>query len=116
MINWTARAKSEILETVGVGTDKTRETPLSSVLSVPHRAVYGKNEGVSSVSSVGVQAFSEKHVSSEQLLEAAMLACDHHHDGPAAREQMRADCLALPVDLRADLLAHFKQTYPESKT
>lgn len=50
------------------------------------------------------------------LLAAAMHVCDHHHDGPAAREQMRADCLALPVDLRADLLAHFKQTYPESKT
>lgn len=50
-----------------------------------------------------------------QLLAAAMRACDQHHDGPAAREQMRADCLALPVDLRADLLAHFQQTYPESK-
>lgn len=50
-----------------------------------------------------------------QLLAAAMLACDHHGDNPAAREAMRADCLATPPHLRADLLAHFQQTYPESK-
>ena len=61
MINWTARAKSEILETAGGGTDKTRETPLSSVSSVPHGAIYEKTEGVSSVSSVGDQPLSEKH-------------------------------------------------------
>ena len=62
MINWTARAKSEILETAGRGTDKTRETPLLSVSSVAHGAIYEKTEGVSSVSSVGVQPLSEKHV------------------------------------------------------
>ncbi|ABE44884.1 hypothetical protein [Polaromonas sp. JS666] len=45
------------------------------------------------------------------LLKAAMLACDHHGDNPAAREAMCADCLATPPHLRADLLAHFKQTY-----
>lgn len=51
-----------------------------------------------------------------ELIKAAMLACDHHGDGPAARHAMRADCLATPQHLRADLLAHLKQTYPESKT
>lgn len=61
MINWTARAKSEILETAGGGTDKTRETPLSSVSSVLHGAIDEKTEGVSSVSSVGVQPLSENH-------------------------------------------------------
>lgn len=56
------------------------------------------------------------HETTISLLAAAMLACDHHGDNPAAREAMRADCLATPPHLRADLLAHFKQTYPESKT
>ena len=60
MTNWTARAKSEILETVGGGTDKTRETRLSSVSSVVNRGIYEKTEGVSSVSSVGGRAVSEK--------------------------------------------------------
>lgn len=46
-----------------------------------------------------------------QLLQAAMRACDYWHDSPAAREQMRQDCLNTPPHLRADLLAHFRQTY-----
>lgn len=50
------------------------------------------------------------------LLKAAMRACDYHGDGKAGRDQMRAECLATPPTLQADLLTHFKQTYPESKT
>ncbi len=46
-----------------------------------------------------------------QLLLAAMRACDHHRDGPEAREQMRQDCLNTPPHLRADLLAHFQKEY-----
>ncbi len=45
-----------------------------------------------------------------QLLQAAMRVCDHWNDSPAAREQMRQDCLNTPPNLRADLLAHFKNT------
>lgn len=45
-----------------------------------------------------------------ELLDWAMRTCDRHGDGPEAREAMRRDCLATPVHLRADLLAHFKQT------
>lgn len=47
-----------------------------------------------------------------QLLAAAMRACDHHHDGPAAREQMRRECLELPPHLQRDLLDHFKGKRP----
>jgi len=47
-----------------------------------------------------------------ELLTAAMHACNHWGDGPAAREQMRRDCLNTPPHLRADLLAHFRTTYP----
>ena len=51
------------------------------------------------------------HRVTSALLKAAMQACDHHGDSESAREQMRADCLATPPHLRADLLAHFNQTY-----
>lgn len=50
-----------------------------------------------------------------QLLWAAMVACDYHGDGPEAREQMRQDCLNTPPHLRADLLEHFRSTYPKKK-
>lgn len=46
-----------------------------------------------------------------QLLLAAMRACDCRGDGPEAREQMHQDCLNTPPHLRADLLAHFRETY-----
>lgn len=38
------------------------------------------------------------------LLAAAMRVCDAWGDTPAAREQMRRDCLSTPPHLRADLL------------
>lgn len=46
----------------------------------------------------------------QQLLQAAMRVCRDWGDGQAAREQMRQDCLDTPPRLRADLLAHFKNT------
>ena len=46
-----------------------------------------------------------------RLIAAAMRCGDHHFDGPDAREQMRADCLATPAHLRADLLQHLQSTY-----
>ncbi|MDM0077468.1 hypothetical protein QTH90_23885 [Variovorax sp. J2P1-59] len=45
------------------------------------------------------------------LLEAAMAVCDYWGDGEEARAEMRADCLATPLHLRADLLEHFRWTY-----
>lgn len=45
------------------------------------------------------------------LLRAALLACDHHHDSEAARQAMRDECLALPPHLQADLLDHFRQAH-----
>lgn len=47
----------------------------------------------------------------QQLLGAAMAACDHHGDGPEAREQMRRECMETPPHLRADLLDHFRKAY-----
>ena len=45
------------------------------------------------------------------LIAVSMLACIHHGDGEEAREAMRADCIATPPHMRADLLDYFTQTY-----
>ncbi len=50
-------------------------------------------------------------VTTEHLIVAAMKACDYFHDGPAARQQMRDDCINTPLHLQSDLLEHFQQTY-----
>lgn len=42
-----------------------------------------------------------------RLIAAAMRRCDEFGDGDAAREEMRADCLATPLHLQQDLLDHF---------
>ncbi len=46
-----------------------------------------------------------------ELLDAAMLVCDHWQDGPEARDRMRQDVIQTPPHLRADLLAHFQRAY-----
>lgn len=48
------------------------------------------------------------HRLTADLLRAAMTVCDRYDDGETARAEMRADCLALPPHLQADLLEHFK--------
>lgn len=45
------------------------------------------------------------------LLAAAKRACEHWGDGPEARQAMKADCLATPPHLRADLIQHFQENY-----
>lgn len=47
----------------------------------------------------------------DALVKAAMLACDHWGDSPADRAEMKRECLATPAHLQADLLNHFLKTY-----
>ncbi len=61
-----------------------------------------------------VQFLLDAHATTTALIEAAMRACVHHGDGDVAREAMRADCLATPPHLRADLLDHLRKTYPSA--
>ena len=107
MINWTARTRLVFSEMGQDSTDKTDETALLSVLSVPPELVYNRPARLSSVSSVGVRAFFENQQLALDLIDAAMKVCDQHGDGEAARQHMRRDCLALPPHLQADLLDHF---------
>lgn len=60
-----------------------------------------------------IQRIRESARITHELLIAAMRSCDHHGDSPEAREQMRQDCLETPPHLRADLLEHFRKTYPD---
>lgn len=107
MSDWTARLKSAIAQTEGVGTAITDETPLVSVSSVHPRTLFENSRAVSAVSSVGVVALFENTALSAALVATAMRRCDQFNDNEAAREQMRQDVLATPLHLRADLLDHF---------
>ena len=49
----------------------------------------------------------------DALVKAAMRACDHFNDGPADRAAMKRECITTPLHLQADLLNHFKKTYPQ---
>lgn len=48
-----------------------------------------------------------------ELIAAAMRACDHYNDSPAARQQMVRDCLDTPPELRQELREHFERSYPK---
>ena len=49
----------------------------------------------------------------DELIEAAMLACDHWQDDYAARQQMIDDCHAIPPDKRQEWIDYFVQQYPK---
>lgn len=48
-----------------------------------------------------------KRVTSE-LIKAAMQRCDQFGDGEVAREEMRRQCMELPMHLQADFLDYFR--------
>lgn len=113
MSKWLARLKAEISQTPHQPTAKTDEMGVLAVSSVPAGAVYQLRNVVSSVSSVGVVALFENRILAADLMDAAMVACENHGDSDAKRSQMRADVLATPEHLHADLLDHFNKTYPK---
>lgn len=51
------------------------------------------------------------HRKVKELIEAAMLACDHWQDDEDARQQMRDDCAGIPPDKRQDWIDHFSRHY-----
>ena len=60
-----------------------------------------------------VALLSDAKATTDALVKAAMRACDHWRDTSADRQEMRRECLATPLHLQADLLNHFKKTYPQ---
>lgn len=112
-MSWLALAKAHFSEKGQNPTDKTDEMGVLSVSSVPSGRIYEFQRGVSSVSSVGVTGIFENCISAEELIEAAMRACDHWGDSPQARDDMRRQCKEIPVHLRGELMEHFRTSYPE---
>ena len=47
------------------------------------------------------------HITTTALLVAAMKVCDRHGDRDDARQEMRDQCVDVPIQLQADLLDHF---------
>lgn len=58
-----------------------------------------------------IEFLSAAHETAEQLIEAAMQACDHHGDTEEARAQMVRECIDTPPELQRDLLEHFQRAY-----
>ena len=116
MMDWLARARAQFVEMAVCPTDKTDESPLLSVLSVPAGRIYKFPDRLSSVSSVGIWAVFENTALSAALIEAAMRACDAHGDSEAARKEMHQQCMELTPELQADLLEHFLNAYPAKNT
>lgn len=112
-MTWLALARERFSQTAPEPTDRTDERGVLAVSSVPSGRIYEFPHRVSSVSSVGVTGIFENCITADELIEAAMRACDHHGDSPQAREEMKQQCLDTPVHLRADLLAHFTREYPK---
>jgi len=112
-MSWLEVAKARFSQKAQEAPDRTDERGVLTVSSVPSGRIYEFPHRVSSVSSVGVTGIFENCISADELIEAAMRACDHFNDGPQAREAMRQQCLETPAHLRADLLAHFTTTYPK---
>lgn len=115
-MNWLARAKAYFSETAQTPTDKTDERGVLAVSSVPIGRIYEFPKGVSSALSVGVVGIFENCISVEELIAAAMRACDHHGDGPAARQQMVEDCISTTPELRQELREHFINHYQGNKS
>ena len=58
-----------------------------------------------------VALLTDAKTTTDALVKAAMLACDHFSDSRADRDLMRRECQATPAHLQADLLNHFTKTY-----
>lgn len=111
MTTWAERAKARFSERAPYPTDETDETP-GQILEMRRDGTDETDEtGVLSVLAVPPPRIFKNEVLLRDLIAAAMRACDHHGDGPEAREQMRQDCINTPSHLQADLLAHFTEQY-----
>lgn len=111
MTSWLERARALFQVTADGEPDKTDKSLLSSVLSVSSSQENKTKEQIFSVLTAQDKAIFECSDRFEELMAAAMHCCDVHNDGPLAREQMREEVTATPLELWADLLVHFNEAY-----
>ena len=87
-----------------VGNDRLAVSPASTLHHVHRELLLVHKAAI-------VALLIEAKATTDALVKAAMLACDHWGDSPADRDLMRSECLATPAHLQADLLNHFTKTY-----
>jgi len=114
-MSWMQMAQARFSQKAQGRTDKTDKRGVLAVSSVPSGRILQISMGVSSVSSVGIAGIFENCIPVEELLQAAMRACDHWGDSPQAREQMRREILEAKPEHRAELLRMFNADYPAPK-
>ena len=90
-----------------VGNDRLAVSPASTLHDTQRELLRANKAAI-------VVLLRDAKTTTNTLVKAAMLACDHFNDSPADRDLMRAECLATPAHLQADLLNHFKKTYRNS--
>ena len=89
-------------------------TPDGTGIEVPAgRLTDAQRQAIRSCKAELIACIQESARLAAELLGAAMRACDHWRDGPEAREQMKKEVMETPPHLRADLLDHFRQNYPD---
>ena len=125
MSAWAQRARAHFSKTRPPPTDKTDETPLLSVLSVPPAGVFEKSQGgfgtfVGFVSTPrahsgktsppapapGPQGLDPGH---DALLAMAMKFCDATHASDKEREDWQRDVLETPPELRQGLYNYLRE-------
>ena len=107
----TAASTLEVLWAQGftvtlVGSDRLAVSPASTLHETQRELLRANKAAI-------VALLRDAKATTDELVKAAMLACDHFNDSPANRDLMRAECLATPTHLQADLLNHFTKTYPQ---
>jgi hypothetical protein len=89
-------------------------TPDGEHITVPAgRLTDSQRDAIRQLKSELIERLQESARLTAELLAAAMRCCDHHGDGPEAREAMRRDVLATPHHMRPGLLAHLFKEYPQ---
>ncbi len=87
-----------------VGSDRLAVSPASTLHDSQRELLRANKAEI-------VALLRDAKATTDALIKAAMLACDHWNDSPADRDLMRLECRATPAHLQAHLLAHFQKTY-----
>jgi len=111
MKNWVDIATERFSQKRQNGTSITPESTLLGVLEVHSTSIFEK-EGANSPVHSGDTPKSSQWT---DLLMTAMRACDFFGDTDRARHQMLAELREIPTKEWADLILHFRSTYPSHR-
>jgi hypothetical protein len=110
MNKWASRAKVHFSEKAQEPTPISPESTLLGALGVGVGRISINDDHLLGVMGVPTPSLSEIQ-GVDELVAAAMLACDHFNDSESGREAMRNEVLAIPPEQWPDLIEHFHSTY-----